>query len=122
MSAVSTAMAHEKGENQKVKRGIARREAPTTHSGRGEEGRGGERMGEDGGGRGRSKRRKRRREREKYARLMRRANLVQYRKHEGTGWKGGKKRERRGERETREERKRGDEWEREMGGGGGNES
>jgi hypothetical protein len=79
-------------------------------------------MGEDGGGRGRSKRRKRRREREKYARLMRRANLVQYRKHEGTGWKGGKKRERRGERETREERKRGDEWEREMGGGGGNES
>ena len=105
MSAVSTAMAHEKGENQKVKRGIARREARTTHSGRGEEGRGGERMGKDGGGRGRSKRRKRRREREKYARLMRRANLVQYRKHEGTGWKGGKKRERRGERETREEKK-----------------
>jgi hypothetical protein len=78
-------------------------------------------MGEEGGGRGRSMReenlRRRRREREEYARLMRRANLVRYGKHKGTGWKGGKKRERRGERETREERKRGDE--REMGGGGG---
>ena len=37
---------------------------------------------------------------------MRRANLVQYHKHEVTGWKGGKKRERRGERETRKERGR----------------
>ena len=53
---MSTAMAHEKGGNQKVKRGIARREACITHSRRGEEGRGGERMGGEGGGRGRSMR------------------------------------------------------------------
>ena len=52
MSTVSTAMAHEKGGNQKVKRGIARREARTTHPRRGEEGREGERREEDGGGGG----------------------------------------------------------------------
>ena len=57
-------MAHEKGGNQKVKRGIARREARTTHSKlvhpneekRGKEGKGWGRMGEDGGGRGMSMR------------------------------------------------------------------
>jgi hypothetical protein len=49
-------MAHEKGGNQRVKRGIARCEARTTHSRRGEEGRekgkGGRRTGleEKGGG------------------------------------------------------------------------
>ena len=37
-SAASPAMAHETGENQKGKRGIARREARTIHSTSGEEG------------------------------------------------------------------------------------
>jgi hypothetical protein len=95
----------------------ARRALLTREEGkRGEEGKGWGRRGEEGAG---ACGRRRGREREEYARLMRRANLVRYGKHEGTGWKGGKKRERRGERETTEERKRGDEWEREMGGGGG---
>jgi hypothetical protein len=39
----------------------------------------------------------RRMEREESARLMRRANLVRYRKRVGMGWKGGKKGERRGD-------------------------
>jgi hypothetical protein len=63
MSAVSTAMAHEKGGNQKLKRGIARRctarRALLTREGgkRGEKGKGGRRTGvEEGGGGGRSMR------------------------------------------------------------------
>jgi hypothetical protein len=43
-------MAHEKGGNQKVKRGIVRREARTIHSRRGEEGKGWGRRGEEGAG------------------------------------------------------------------------
>ena len=73
-----------------------------THSRRGEEEREGERREEDGGGGGGEEGggacgRGRRREREEYARLMRRTNLVRYRKREGMRWKGGKMGERRGD-------------------------
>lgn len=98
-----------------MKRGIARREARTTHSRRGvlTEGRekgkgnfkGGRRTGlEEKGGGGRKGEEHAGGEggkglgfREEYARLMRRANLVRYLKREGMGWNGGKKGERRGD-------------------------
>ena len=49
---MSTAMAHEKGGNQEVKRGIARRETRTTCTYSLEKGGRGKRRGKEGGGRG----------------------------------------------------------------------